>query len=79
MQLVRLRPLDDMEFGDVVKNSRAGGFGVVTIGYKYLGSTVWVPRDQGTVRSLLLHLCQCTYGPIYVASNNERSSVVGAK
>ena len=40
---------------DVVKNPPAGGFGVVTIEYKYFGSAVWVPGGQDTVlRSLLL-------------------------
>ena len=59
----------DMEFGDVVKNPRAGGFGMVTIEYLCLGSAVWV------ISALSRN------GLIEVASNNDRSpvAVVGAK
>ena len=71
--------LDAMKFGDVVKNPRAGGFDVVTVEYMYFGSAVWVPRRQGVVQSLLLHICQGTNGLIYVARNNGRSRVMGAE
>ena len=70
---------DDMEFADVVKSPPAGGFGVVTIEHKYLGSAVWVLGGQDTVPSLLLHFCQGTNGLIYVARNNDRSPVMGSK
>ena len=39
---------------------------------------MWDPGDQDTVWRLLLHICQGTNDLIYVASNNDRSLVVGA-
>ena len=64
---------------NVVTTSRASGFGMVTVEYKYLGFTVEVFGGQGKVLSLWRHIDQATNGMICVVNRNNRSPVVDAR
>ena len=49
---------NEVKHGDVVTTSRASGFGVVTVKYKYLGFAVGVFGGQDRVRSMWRHIYQ---------------------